>query len=615
MSATADVTQPDVDPTARLRVPVRVYLAEGTFTRSELLETFDEVNRIWAQASICFEFEAVHHMAPPADGLAIVLRGVTGPANGATWNDWQAWVARVPALEDVDHPARHPSARTMAHELGHALGLGHTNVGEWGVDRRENLMASGTLGWQLPSGPEVPIDQVTQARVEALQVARAGGPGVPCHAPRLPVQLAKESEPEVAAWLGAPTRRIELEPPPAEGGDGPPVPDEPAEDCASWTHQGGSALEDMANGLTRSHRGGVFVVGSVAGRPGEALILGRRTAIVRRLARGAGPDWTRTVASRGHDLAADVASDYEGAAVVVGSTSGGLHRGGRHGAGDGFVARFTADGDQQWVRQFGSRRNDHFRAVTLGTQGQIYAVGQTFGELVPGGRAGGWDAVVLALTREGEVEWARQFGGTGPDRATRVALSAEEVILVAGSTATVTGAQGARGRDVFVTALDRAGEVQWSTHLGTATDDDLVGLEVDEDGGLRLAIATGVGRLVLVRLEPDGSIAWQRHEHFGPRTRPTAFVRTGDRLVVAGWTADDLAGAPPLGGLDAFVATYDLDGRRRRVQTFGTDADDLVRDLTSDGVEAVLVAGATSGRLGTTALGQEDLFVHRVCVE
>lgn len=112
------------------------------------------------------------------------------------------------------------------------------------------------------------------------------------------------------------------------------------------------------------------------------------------------------------------------------------------GGSDGFLARFSPDGDLSWVTTVGGPESDDLRAVAPpdwfsgsvrpAVTGTFRSVA-TFGT-IPLSSRGLSDIAVLSVDPwAGEVTWARQVGGNGNDYARGVAQAFDGRIAVAGS--------------------------------------------------------------------------------------------------------------------------------------------------------------------------------------
>jgi hypothetical protein len=176
------------------RIPLRVHTALSQLTEADLMSVLAEMNDVWlSQAGICFEIEVTASETNRSDGFDFRYTAGQIPgastANGLTQNAHSIWSIDHPNLGAAPHPIMNPTARTTAHELGHALNLAHENPAPstdcsspcycvtLNMDCNDFLMRSGTKGYFL-SDPEIQI-----ARKRAMSVALADTTPLLCGAP------------------------------------------------------------------------------------------------------------------------------------------------------------------------------------------------------------------------------------------------------------------------------------------------------------------------------------------------------------------------------------------------------------------------------------------------
>jgi hypothetical protein len=128
-------------------IPLRVHLNESARPAAAFTEILEEINHIWwSQAGICFEMQVVMNddvKSPGFDIWFVPRIDNSNSINGVYSSGHSIYVRDTPILRAAHRSAQHPTARTAAHELGHALGLPHRQ------DSDDNLMRSKTFGWQL----------------------------------------------------------------------------------------------------------------------------------------------------------------------------------------------------------------------------------------------------------------------------------------------------------------------------------------------------------------------------------------------------------------------------------------------------------------------------------
>lgn len=126
------------------------------------------------------------------------------------------------------------------------------------------------------------------------------------------------------------------------------------------------------------------------------------------------------------------------------------------GLGDAYLAKFSPNLTDPVYYQFGTAQTDLVRKVEVGSDGVVYAVGYTYGDLyapnadTSAGRSG--DVFVLKLDADLGVIASTQFGTAGEDR-TGLKLAGERLYLGGMTEASLTG-ESAGSFDAWVAALD-----------------------------------------------------------------------------------------------------------------------------------------------------------------
>ncbi len=334
-----------------------------------------------------------------------------------------------------------------------------------------------------------------------------------------------------------------------------------------WTDQFGTSANDGVLGIAMDPEGNVVVAGFTWGALTDDPNAGEADAFIRKYDADGEPLWTEQYGSSLTEVGYDVAVDAGGNVVVTGYTEGVL---GSSNAGfsDAYVAAFEPDGDPRWLWQFGTSTLDAGQAVATDAAGNVYLAGFTLGVLPFLGNDGQPnDAFVGKFDGNGNQLWLRQFGSTDPDTTGAVAADAGGGVVVAGTTSgTIPGASSVGGSDMYVRRYDGEGEHSWTRQFGSPGSDEVQGMAIDASGSIVVVGNTvdalpgqtsqGMADVVVRKYASDGSHLWTRQ--FGTSEDDVAvaaaFGAEGEAYVT-GRTSGALA-APFLGVTDGFVRVY-----------------------------------------------------------
>lgn len=339
-----------------------------------------------------------------------------------------------------------------------------------------------------------------------------------------------------------------------------------------WSHPIATPANDRAYGVMPSRNGSVIVAGYTRGDLESAHPSGATDdAFVAAVSSSGQRLWTLQF---GSGAAADriyaVVGDGAGGAYVTGYTSGAVTGTPNAGDKDVMLARISPQGAVRWVRQVGGTGEDKAYALALAGDGDVF-VGGIAGAALPGQRHGGeGDAWVARYTPSGARGWLRQFGTTENEQVSGLAAKGAGVVAV-GHTRGQLGAEALGDNDIFVRAMAAGGWPQWTTQLGTSTDDRGFAVVPRADGYLVLGttygrMADSVGGVDVVGVSVSGSGAVGAVSQIGSIERDGAddfdeanlFAATGGRrsVWVSGVTFGEPAGASNAGAGDVFLMRW-----------------------------------------------------------
>ena len=274
----------------------------------------------------------------------------------------------------------------------------------------------------------------------------------------------------------------------------------------------------------------------------------------------------------GADEVADgfsIAIDANDDVVIAGRVQGDLAQQAIGGGYDTFVTKFNSAGEEQFTRQIAPGADDGATDITIAADGSIFVVGETKSALNSSvTHGGGTDGYLTKLASDGSLQYHRQFGGAGSEKATSVAIADDGNVIV-------TSAEDGQAIVRKYASADGLSAALWEVNLGDLQGGALGSVTVD---GSDVYVVGGTGNASL-----DAS---------------------GSATIVGAHNGD----------VDGFIAKLTDTGAAVSadlVTYLGTSESDSLSDVTVSGGQ-VYVSGQTTGSLpGETLYGARNGFAAK----
>jgi hypothetical protein len=335
-----------------------------------------------------------------------------------------------------------------------------------------------------------------------------------------------------------------------------------------------------------------------------------------------------------------VSGKYEEQAIFDANTQ--VSCAGNH---DIWVAKYSPNGQLQWVRTAGGPDGDYARCLAVDPAGNTYVAGEIegtamFGSVQVQGHNGTNDIFVAKYDTNGNLVWAKYYGGWSDDKARSIAIDASGNCYITGEIkgaatfgSTTLNTNGG-SEDIFVAKLDPSGNALWAKRAGGSMDEGGKGIKVDVNGNVfvagffgatadfssstSLTAPNGFFDMFLAKYDSNGNLQWVNNagDDWDDVAWAIALDNSGNAYVTGEFNAAPMFGSQQLitnGMADVFIAKYNSSGAIQWAQRFGGDLIDRARGIATDGTN-VYVTGqyggtASVGSHTVTSVDSSDIFV------
>lgn len=275
--------------------------------------------------------------------------------------------------------------------------------------------------------------------------------------------------------------------------------------------------------------------------------------------------WSRVYGSSGVEIAVKMEATPDGGVVILGDASGkGI------GVKDILIIKLDQDGNLDWARSYGGKLNDYGLDIHATTDGGYIAVGET-------NSFDAWDhdILLMKLKGNGDVEWGRIIGADTVDYANSV-IEVEDGYVMGGETNSFGD-----NEDILLVKVNKKGELQWSKAIGDTLDDNQDDLIRDTDSTFVLVGSTeSYGfkqrEILFLRVGLTGHVQLAKTYGGDLAEEPKTIKRLEDGYVIGGFSN---SWNETVTEEDAYLIRTNLDGSLRYSKTFGGQHNDFMWSL------------------------------------
>jgi len=241
----------------------------------------------------------------------------------------------------------------------------------------------------------------------------------------------------------------------------------------AWTRILGSPYWDYATSITTSNDGAIYLAGNTEGYLDDQLLDSSTGVFIAKYNSDGIIEWTRLLGSSPTEGEISITTSDDGSIYLAGGTE--AHLDGQENNGgysDVFITKYNSDGTKEWTRLLGSSDYDYATSIATASDGFIYIAGNTYGNIDGQLNNENGDAFITKYNSDGSKVWTQILGSSEYDYATSITTSSNGFVYLLGNTyGDIDGQTNNSGHDNFITKFNNNGTKEWTHLLGTSTWD------------------------------------------------------------------------------------------------------------------------------------------------
>jgi hypothetical protein len=201
-----------------------------------------------------------------------------------------------------------------------------------------------------------------------------------------------------------------------------------------WRNVIDGASTQEATGIALDSLGNIYVTGTTFGVLGGQTHLGSADAFLMKIDSGGTVQWTRQFGSALFEFAVDVVVGSLGQIYIGIRGRGALGVTAAGPANDVFLVRFASDGTPEWARSFGSVSDDGVERMSIDAADNVYMIGAVDAVISRPGNthSGSNDVYVAKFSGDGVEQWIRMLGDANAEEGYGIIVDAFADVYVTG---------------------------------------------------------------------------------------------------------------------------------------------------------------------------------------
>lgn len=216
------------------------------------------------------------------------------------------------------------------------------------------------------------------------------------------------------------------------------------------------------------------------------------------------------------------------------------------GRSDAIIIKYNEKGNIEWQQNYSGSASEDFEAITTSPDGGYVVVGESISTDIEGiDNNGGLDAIIVKYDENGNIEWQKNYGGSGSEKFNEITTSPDGGYVVVGysTSSDIEGIDNKGSYDGIIIKYDGNGNIEWQQNYGGSDVEMFNAITTSPYGGYTVVgyenstkteeTANKVYNAIIVKYDEEGNIERQESYAYADNTTFVDIIYDGKDFVVS----------------------------------------------------------------------------------